>query len=88
MIIYIAGSALLLVVGIMATRAMLKHRRREKKQLAIASSYDRLVRKSKLSVEFSDFFAVCNGEKQEVCIPLSEVADSERRFTELILSKR
>ena len=94
MIIYIAGSALFLVVGIIGARAIAKHWRQENKQRAIASSYDRLVRNSKLSVEFSDFFSGryigldkrnrklvlidhCNGEKQELCIPLSEVADSE-----------
>lgn len=94
MIIYIIGTALLLLVGVLAARGLFKYRRQKKKNLAIASSYDRLVRNSKLAVEFSDFFSGryigldkrnrklvlidhCNGEKQELCIPLSDVADSE-----------
>lgn len=94
MIAYIICSCLLLILCAFGAKAVLKQTRHKKKQLAIAISYDRIIRESKLSIEYSDFLCYryigmdkrnrklvlidhCNGEKQELCIPILEIGDSK-----------
>jgi hypothetical protein len=94
MITYILSLALTVIFFIVGLTALIKRRRQRKKQLAIARTYDQLVREYKLTIEYSEFLFYryigldrrnrklllidhCNGERQELCVPLFEIRDSK-----------
>jgi len=57
MLTYIVCSAFILMVSAIGMRSIIKERRHKKRQLAIASTYDRLVRESKLTIEHAEFLS-------------------------------
>lgn len=94
MITYIIGMLLFLTLCAIGARTFIKQRKHKKKQLAIASAYDRIIRESRLAIESSEFLCYryigldkrnrklllidhCNEERQEWCLPLSEIEESK-----------
>lgn len=57
MITLIVGSALILILSALGIRSVIKERRHKKRQLAIANTYDRFVRESKLAIEHAEFLS-------------------------------
>jgi hypothetical protein len=55
MITYILSLALIIILFTVGLTVLIKRRRHRKKQLAIARTYDQLVREHKLTIEYSEF---------------------------------
>jgi hypothetical protein len=57
MILYIGAVLVIGILSFIVARALVKERRHKNKQQAIAIAYDRLVRRFKLAVEYSEFLS-------------------------------
>jgi hypothetical protein len=57
MITYLIGSAFILILSVLGIRSIIKERKHRKRQLAIANTYDRLVKESKLAIEHAEFLS-------------------------------